>query len=1670
MNEVVTVEAKVLDTTHYSIGFPDESWDKLIDRENYISQMEGYLSDEIKILFIEGDEDIGKTTLSALFAKKHAINTITVFFNPLNTLDYKVEFFYSNVVNQIRFLLNEQAPDNEGYIGFQEYQQSEFKLRKMLKKGDKKINLIVDGLENKVKTDPEFVKKIMEIVPFGQDIFRIIISGNKNDFIPILHRKVKSEESKQIGLSGFSKTDITAYLELPSVPNEIHELYKITMGFPGRLRTLKRLIKSENYSLEKITSSTTYSTWVELDCESVDIKVPANSGILSLLSLSDNVFQINDISKMFSLTFEEAENKIGEFKILEISNYNVKFVSSAHKKYFATLLRGNKRKIQDTLIDYYANQNSINSLMELPKLYTEKKEWEKIIELIDDSYIERVLEGTGTIETVNERLVLGLQASEKMDKYVDMWRYSLQGSLINEIDNYLFWESEVNARISINDFPGAISLAESAVLKVDRLKLLALIARKQKEISKNVDEDLVKVIQEIYEAIDLSSVGNKIYDIVADLIYAIPNLAIEMIEKSTGSISEKSINDWIVAKLAIAAIDSNIKEEKDETKQKKIEAINTLNNPEVKKINQAVSFLVENYSSEKVLEEVRKLTDSKEKLRLLRLWLSNIRSDKNAESVINAALDELILSSSQTSITLDILKELSYQLPFIKNREAKMKLYKRFKSIEPELKDLGLTKNRYIYELNIFHTEFTLGRKPSGIANDTLKAEFASWRNKSLNTINRTIQEVEGINDTLVKLESFAEVYAKLRKLKHEAFRQKESFAYSRIMTLSEELYKSTASHFKISENLMKTIGKINPILALKICGRINTLARRERTKFLILGSYLDNNLKYVDISILKLIETSINADLDKQSLHIRVLERFAEAKSLHFDIIKSLLHFIDKVPKMQEPAQRLYGSVLAYKIIAKNADWKSRLSSQSEKAIRMNWKSIDADWERIDSGFTVCSDISRINEGFAKEIFLECEKLKNESWLDSRPVAHTFINSIKLIIRAYKGLLVSKSADSKDFKIIEDLINRLPSQLEKLNLWSEIGINAYLEEREDIAKRILNDHIIPLIQGQIDKKLDVESAAYSLIIVHIFNPELALDYINKAVLNSKEEIYSVLCHFYVTKGSPFEVYESGGENYNTNYSDLEKAITLLNHIKNDDTIYFQIDNVCKAISANKHTLSNPQIATLIQKLNQIVEKNLPDITNIRHDGYKIISRLKVAKITRTDIDNKTYWLRLISDASSIPNLSDKIFVNSILVDEIPFEKVPSGDSVKKKLYDEMIKELQSFTIHYEFVQRVLDISDKMYKVHRSAWKKIVNQAFSLSNQLENSPDVYASQRSIIDSMYRLDPQYAKELIKSLDQENRENKINMLLKKHYEALEVSTKIKNDKALDQKEKESYKMIVYGILQAERALNSEKIESKKISEVSTYLPIGNHLPLHEGFPVFMFYLNNCNRTYKTPNTQGPIADIHRRNFEVVVQATNMIEILSRKRKFSEKIQKKFFIDEDFVSNEALKHGSREEALNFIKSWLHDEGKEFIIVADAYLKKEDIEILKLIKEECKGIEIDFLGSENGNKENIEAEYKAYWKKISDEVPPFSNVTFCWIPEHNNMAPFHDRWIITKNSGLRLGTSISSLGINRDSEISIMKPNEALKIKENNLVEYITKRKKAINNQRISYKSFSL
>ncbi len=1648
---IKNIQAEIIDTAFYSDGFPNENWEQLIQRTNYMSQIDDALSDNIRIIFIEGEEDSGKTTLVAQFVKKNINSTVSVFFNQLNNLDYKVDYFCTNVVLQISHLLKETVEDDDiSLISTEQYRQKLFQYRKTLRRGRNHLNIVIDGLEQKVMQDPQFIRELFTILHFGEDSFRFIISGSYKEFASAFNQ-IQNQETKSITLSGFSDTEVIKYLAIPDpVQSQMLDLYKVTKGYPGRLKTLKRLIAKDGYSLDKISKSTTYNTWLQLDCNSIDLENPKYNVVTSLLTLTEHSFSIDDISKICLIDKELVEEIVNSSPIFENNQRIVDIASPAHKRFLSGILRTNKQKVDDLLIEFYSTNESLNALLDLPRLYSNKREWDKVIELLNEQYLNNVLEQTGSLKFVNDSLALGVKASENLNKHSDLLRYSIQGSLVNELDNYLFWESEVEARISIQDFVGAISLAESAIILVDRLKLLALIARRQKEFNDKVDEVLINLIQDLYNSIDLSTAGDKIYDIVAHLIYALPNLAIDMIEKSSGGVSDSNINDWVIAKLSIAAIDSDIKDGVRAENTKRTQAIQNLNNPSVKKINRAISFLVGNYTSEKVLEEAGKISDSVEKLRLLRLWLRNNKNHTtHVENVIDAALNELVASSSETSITIEVLEELSSQLPYVKNEETKKALFYRFKNIEGGLSELGLVKSKYIYKLNMFHVEFYI------------------YRSNSINTINQIIKEIENIDDILIKLESYSEVFAKLSILKPSIFKDKIDFVYARILELTKSLYFTTAIQYDISEHFLRTIGKQNPRLALKIIKQMNSVSRRDKARTLVLSAYLSNNLKYVRIDIIKEIESALEEKSAQYALWLDTLERFSEASSLPATIVVQLMYFYNKTSQLTTLDDRIMGLLLSYKIVHKNTVWKEKLSAKIGNQIYTCWKGLESDWERIDQGFSLCYELSKFDSVLSKKLFTESEQIKSTSWLDSKAVAYTYLNSIKLILRAFYCLMITGLNTSDDYQILEDLIARVPSEIEKLGLWTELGFFALGASQEEISKKITDEHIIPLVHGLAAKRLDLSPTLSSLTLIYLFNSQLGIRYINQLGNEEKEMVYCGVCKYYITKQNPYDVYDSKINRYPSSFSDLTSAIDVLQQVKQDNNIYFYIDHICNAIRKSDKDISPPQVATLIIDLQKVIDQNLPDKRNIQHDGFKILAELKLTKTSKYSNFTQSFWQTLLKKIEMVPNLSDAIFVKAIFLEDFPFEKLQTINNEKRALFDSIINDLEKLPVHYEFVQRVIDITDSMYSFDPKAWKKCVDKAFNISASLKDGSDIYLSQRSIIDSMYRLDPNHAKELIKQLDNQNQQKKINKFLLSHYQTLEIANKIKNNKTLEQKEKENSETIVQSVYMTLKGLNSDRIQPKRVAEVASYLPLGNKLPLHEVFPIFVYYLSNCAKMYRSAKDDN-IKNLHKENFRELVTATNLIQLLSHKKKNTEKSYRKFFIDEEFVTNKPIKPRSREDAFNFIKNWLHDETEEFLIIADAYFGKEDLEILKLVKQANINLDVDILGSKDGSLDNCETIYKQYWKKISDEDPPFVNVTFC--RTNNNSYPFHDRWIITKNGGLRLGTSINSLGISRESEISVMKPNDALKIREQTLNEFITRRKREINNERLNYNGFTM
>merc|ERR1711991_74102 len=562
-----------------------------------------------------------------------------------------------------------------------------------------------------------------------------------------------------------------------------------------------------------------------------------------------------------------------------------------------------------------------------------------------------------------------------------------------------------------------------------------------------------------------------------------------------------------------------------------------------------------------------------------------------------------------------------------------------------------------------------------------------------------------------------------------------------------------------------------------------NTSRRRDKSRINLLDSYLGNSLKYINHKGLHTIYKSLEGSDFKEEFIVSLFERYSKSKHLRAKSITDLLYFAKGVADFKNKSKRLFCYVLGIKIINKNEEWKTRLLARQKELVYNTW-------HKIDSGFLICSELSGIAPEFAKKIFNETELIKKESTFDSPVIANTFRLTLKILMKAFVNLFNTNSNTAKEFKSIKEVILRIPSKVDRVLLWSELGFQCYMNDDTVLCKTILDDHILPSIADLLSENEDISRVQEAIMFLHLFNPEMACEYANNLSKSNKEQLFFELTYFYLTKRCPFDIYEDSIYKYPCDFSDLKKSITTLKKVSTDSSVYILIKHICEVITTKNKQISQIQRSEVIQELNELIEDKLPDSNNITHSGYKILAILKVQKPNGyRGINHKTHWLDLIDDIKKIDNRSDRIFILAITLDEIPFDET-IGILEKGEVFDIIIDQLEGLKIHYEYVQRVIDISEYMYQVSQEKWKKIVKEAFNISSKFDKGSEVFDSQKDLIDSMYRLDKDYAKSLVMSMDRDSNAKKVSGLLKEHLESLEISSKIKNNKSLEDREKESY----------------------------------------------------------------------------------------------------------------------------------------------------------------------------------------------------------------------------------------------------------------------------------------
>jgi len=1360
---------------------------------------------------------------------------------------------------------------------------------------------------------------------------------------------------------------------------------------------------------------------------------------IALISLSDEGFTINDIAIGFDqelIKIEEIFTSLG--RIFTVENSNVSFTSNIYKDIFKKKYSLLSEQIKKIEIKINYEQPEIKYKVRLIELLFHDKNYSKILNVFENNFIANAFNHIQNISEVNSLIDKVCKSSFYLNRNEDLFNYSVQGSIINDIENDIENENKILSLISLEEYDKAIIITDSLISKKNKLLYYAKIAKFQKDKKKIIDDILIDKIDAIFNSLELADYGKNLHEIVSDLISVSSKYALKILNMGE---TDKSlnINELLFAKLSLAAL--NDSDEKNETKFS--DMLSKIESNKSKEINTALRLFIGKYTFEKLNEEIVNYKDSKERIKLYRFWLENSEDKANVKAVITNVVDEIIKSESNDIFNLEILSEISGHIYKIHNYQERIQIAQRFRNLLSDVEDNGLFINKTTFNLNLFNSYYS-----KEVNNE-----------ESLIILSSLLEEVNVYPDLLIRCEALMlileYVFDKVNYLGQTKTKVMKAFDVS-----FDHLLLETSDQFTPFKKILKSVSKTNFNECEKLLSKINTSYNRDKSRLYIIDNYLDQEHLKINIDSILTFKDGFHEIFFKNVIDRLILERFSNNQNLNESYITKLKQVCLEPKQNLSSYNKIYFKILLLKTYFNSNKEKkyNKNISQLKNKIQEELKFISDSYKKNSFSQYIASKISTLDKAFAKEIFLNNSSEDIMLYNNLRyKIAFMLIKNFEALVKCENKKGGENLNSKKIEKIFTDIVGRIKDINESedsLELFTRLGFICYLNNLHSLANKIYNNVFESL--NVIIKKEPIHEYLNSLTFVYLYNQSFVLSNSDLLTNIAKEELYFDLCNFYLFKQNPFDVYDSKNSSFDCNFTDISNCLLSLEKISFDSNIYGIIEKISK-LSSNKNLKLQPlQTNEITDKISNIIESKLPDKNNIRHEGYKITSKIRFQKFY------KRYNLEIIkSEIDNITNLSDKIFVKSILIEEFSSFKNPSF--TKESIFNEILEDFKLISNNYEFINRVNDLSEIMYKFpNNKKWKDLVSSAFDLSVNLENKINSVKYQNRIIDTIYKLDDELAKSLVAKGIDDSRKT-ISNLIKTNYENLkDVKTLGQKSELLD--DKVNIDNYIKSLSENLMDVNSNLVKARKISDLKSVLITASKLPLDKSLIIYDYYFKNvASANYSKEELEKTLTTLYN-NIDSIFKSDTIINSIG---KIKESRYVNISDDILFTENNVIIKGTeRHKAIEMFKHFVIEESNEFLYIIDPYFSPKDVEFLYTIHKCDKDVEIKVLCCEYFEQEEIMNE----WKKITKDEMDNCEIIFTYF-KSNSEKPLHDRYLLSEGGGLRLGTSIKSIGSSmKFSEISRMSRVEVDKLLHEELNGFISGKKKEVNGEKLDRRTFSL
>ncbi len=617
-------------------------------RGNILSTLEEIFDSGVQVVGIEGAEEIGKTTLLAQFAKRHAQHSISLFVKATDLFAYDPQLLLRDLCNQIRFIISGREISDEEQTDEGMFRDLLFGLYRMGRRKNTDFFFIVDGFEDTV-TAAQTMKSVMSLLPIGAAHIKFLISAPEKILREFLRRGILY---KSFILPGFALEETISYFSDLNVSTQfIDELFRIcSRGVPGQFASVRRILES-GVTPEALLSELPerLPDLFELEWKTVDLRNELALDVLALISQTEQKHSLLDLTLILSIEPNSAREILGGLGFIHrpVSDDGpIEFVSDRVRRFVATKLASRRSRVRDLAIQaFLKTPESDRALATLPTYLEETGRWELLLSYLSPSHFTAMIERSGSLLPMRQNADLGVSTAFRLGRDGDLLRFSVQRAAMMEFDRISTLRSEANAWLALGEYRRAVAVAQGAALNRDRLRLFAAIARFQKEQGLTVEPEILDQLDMLADQVTPDDFGGQVVSLASDLMYSKPELGIKSAEWTPNDARNESAHDWAFARLSVDAMLSTQRENAGMSGISR-GIIEKIKNPQIRQFSAAISFLFRTYSGADILSEVQKLKTPSDKLFLLRLWCLHNERKSDSADIIEYAL-RLLISTAE---------------------------------------------------------------------------------------------------------------------------------------------------------------------------------------------------------------------------------------------------------------------------------------------------------------------------------------------------------------------------------------------------------------------------------------------------------------------------------------------------------------------------------------------------------------------------------------------------------------------------------------------------------------------------------------------------------------------------------------------------------------------------------------------------------------------------------------------------------------------------------------------------------------------------------------------------------------------------------------------------------------------------------------------------------------